>query len=206
MGDLAFGSAPEFILQWILCCLVPLCSKLQIRDMWPCLANQLCSDWTLSSSLWYPLYQAQCNRSTSCFVVFIYLFTSGYPGSSPLARTSISRGRWGHSSSQSLVSLLCGPPPGSSVQASRAAARGLWSRVSATGEHCLSCSVAGGHFLDQGSTLSLLRKILLHCTIRSPQQVIVAKAVSQISSYYWKAFTNDQAIFTTTSGPYFLEW
>lgn len=28
----------------------------------------------------------------------------------------------------------------------------------------------------------------------SPQQVIVAKAVSQISSYYWKAFTNDQAI------------
>ena len=28
----------------------------------------------------------------------------------------------------------------------------------------------------------------------SPQQVIVAKAVSQISSYYWKAFTNDPAI------------
>ena len=59
------------ILQWILCHLVPLYSKLQIRDMWPSLANQLCSDWTLSS-LWYPLYQAQCNHSTSCFVV-IYL-------------------------------------------------------------------------------------------------------------------------------------
>ena len=110
MGDLTFGSAPEFILQWILCCLVPLCSKLQIRDLWPCLANQLCSDWTLSSSLWYPLYQAQCNRSTSWFLLFTYLFTSGCPGSSPLAWTSISRGRWGRSSSQSLVSLLCGPP------------------------------------------------------------------------------------------------
>lgn len=109
MGDLAFGSAPEFILQWILCCLVPLCSKLQIRDMWPCLANQLCSDWTLSSSLWYPLYQAQCNRSTSCFVVFIYSLLGALgPHHLPGLPSVVAGG--GRSSSQSLVSLLCGPP------------------------------------------------------------------------------------------------
>ena len=166
MGDLTFGSAPEFILQWILCCLVPLCSKLQIRDLWPCLANQLCSDWTLSSSLWYPLYQAQCNRSTSWFLLFTYLFTSGCPGSSPLARTSVSRGRWGPLFLAEPGFLAVRASSGSSVHAPGAAAHGLWSRVSATGEHCLSCSVAGGHFLDQGSNLSLLRKILTHCTIR----------------------------------------
>ena len=155
------------ILHWILYCLGRLCSKLQVIDMWPSLANYLCSDWTLSSSLWYPLYQAQCNRSTICFFfLFIYLFPFGYPGSSLLACAFSSCGQWGSlfltAPGFLLVSLL--RAPACRLQqlqhvGSRAGSQDQWSTVLV-----VLWQVDTSWTRDQ--TCLSWGKILIHCTTR----------------------------------------
>ena len=82
-------------------------SKLQIIRMWLSLANQLCTNWTLISSLWCPLYQPQCNCSTSCFCCYLFI----YPllstlGLHCLPGLSLVVASGAHSSSKLLVSFL----------------------------------------------------------------------------------------------------